>query len=718
MATSKKVNQLPTSSTISVSDLLPVADPVTGALKQVKVEDLTTGINAEWFGPITASTLSNAAMVISDAGGGTLNLPAGYFDLGLVPLKSNLSIKGQGANTIVTKPFPSDFSFGHGFDAVNDPTELNNIKGVRISDVTFKGTVETDGFSEFRHLLHINGCEDIIIERCRFIGFNGDAIYIGSGFGVEKHNRNITIRNCFFDGINKNNRNAISIIDCDGLKIHNCRFFNCSKPTMPGAIDLEPDASVFHVIKNIDIYDNYLKNIGGNVGAICAFLPLAQTVSTVAAAGTITAATNSAIINGVGVDFTLVPFGSTIKVGGVTLGTVKTKQSATQLTLNANSAIAASASAYTYTTGLLTPVKNIRIYNNILQDCAFGIGIFQRNTAGVSVPTQDVEVSRNKVYNTANYPFACYGLGGVTLFDNKFIGFNTNVKIGFKDVTVDYKCFNVYCGLNTLKDNNGDGQGISLSSVKLFISHRNTFNNIGLLAGTYGICIVAETNGVTDQLIFHDDIVLGALITSYTGLNPGHVTSSADNSFSKGYWDGVKGNAIPFTAATSTIGYYSTRLSAAFIAAGTRTTKHGSELLTIGAEGGAGMEVSQYTSGTYNGAVFEQVNRAGGGTLCDINFFTSNGIFKVFTAGINRLQVGNNGNIGVNQSSPAATAIVDIVHTSKGVLLPRMTTAQRDAIVSPANSLVIFNTDATATDGSTGVHQYYNINTLTWKNFN
>lgn len=51
-------------------------------------------------------------------------------------------------------------------------------------------------------------------------------------------------------------------------------------------------------------------------------------------------------------------------------------------------------------------------------------------------------------------------------------------------------------------------------------------------------------------------------------------------------------------------------------------------------------------------------------------------------------------NIGINTSGnpAAASAILDVESTSLGVLLPRLTTVQRDAIASPATSLLIFNT--------------------------
>ena len=48
--------------------------------------------------------------------------------------------------------------------------------------------------------------------------------------------------------------------------------------------------------------------------------------------------------------------------------------------------------------------------------------------------------------------------------------------------------------------------------------------------------------------------------------------------------------------------------------------------------------------------------------------------------------------IGIGTTTPNASAILDVTSTSKGLLLPRMTTSQRDAVASPASGLMIFNT--------------------------
>jgi uncharacterized protein (TIGR02145 family) len=49
--------------------------------------------------------------------------------------------------------------------------------------------------------------------------------------------------------------------------------------------------------------------------------------------------------------------------------------------------------------------------------------------------------------------------------------------------------------------------------------------------------------------------------------------------------------------------------------------------------------------------------------------------------------------VGIGTTTPNSNAALDVVSTSQGMLYPRMTTAQRNAIASPATGLTIFNTD-------------------------
>ncbi len=50
-------------------------------------------------------------------------------------------------------------------------------------------------------------------------------------------------------------------------------------------------------------------------------------------------------------------------------------------------------------------------------------------------------------------------------------------------------------------------------------------------------------------------------------------------------------------------------------------------------------------------------------------------------------------NVGIGTTNPNPKAILDVKATDKGILFPRMTTVQRDAIANPPNGLHIFNTD-------------------------
>jgi hypothetical protein len=78
----------------------------------------------------------------------------------------------------------------------------------------------------------------------------------------------------------------------------------------------------------------------------------------------------------------------------------------------------------------------------------------------------------------------------------------------------------------------------------------------------------------------------------------------------------------------------------------------------------------------------------------------------------------NTASIGTN--SPNANAILDLSSTTKGLMLPRLTVDQRDAISSPAEGLTIFNSDAGALEVFAKVYgvqknaiDYFNGNSFT-----
>ena len=60
--------------------------------------------------------------------------------------------------------------------------------------------------------------------------------------------------------------------------------------------------------------------------------------------------------------------------------------------------------------------------------------------------------------------------------------------------------------------------------------------------------------------------------------------------------------------------------------------------------------------------------------------------------GLNNTFAQQNVGISETQITPDITSILEVYSTSKGILIPRLTTAQRNAIVAPANGLLVFDT--------------------------
>ena len=61
--------------------------------------------------------------------------------------------------------------------------------------------------------------------------------------------------------------------------------------------------------------------------------------------------------------------------------------------------------------------------------------------------------------------------------------------------------------------------------------------------------------------------------------------------------------------------------------------------------------------------------------------------------------------VGIGTSTPDGSSILDLTSTSQGVLAPRMTSAQRTAIASPAEGLLVFDTDESS---------FYFFNASSW----
>jgi hypothetical protein len=74
----------------------------------------------------------------------------------------------------------------------------------------------------------------------------------------------------------------------------------------------------------------------------------------------------------------------------------------------------------------------------------------------------------------------------------------------------------------------------------------------------------------------------------------------------------------------------------------------------------------------------------------------------------NAITVLRNGNTGIGTSTPAASAVLDVSSTTKGFLPPRMTREQINAISTPAEGLIIYNTTSKKPNYNNGTE---------WRNF-
>lgn len=197
------------------------------------------------------AVIDNASAV-----GGVVFFPPGTYDLNNVQWKANVRYLGIRGKSILR--IRTGAAYLGSCDS-GSPTAF--ISNMHFEGLTFRGRIDTDTtFDQQRHLLNLNGIADCTITNCEFIGWHGDAIYLGSSNsgGTERHNQRVTISRCFFDGLTKNNRNCVSIIDGEMIQIVNNVARRFSRGDMPGFVDVEPNSanSTFAVCRKILVSGN------------------------------------------------------------------------------------------------------------------------------------------------------------------------------------------------------------------------------------------------------------------------------------------------------------------------------------------------------------------------------------------------------------------------------------------------------------------------------
>jgi len=371
-----------------------------------------------------------AINAMAQRGGGEVIIPGGIYQVGSLVLDSNISLTGSGETSILEQKKGAQYCCSINPLNGGTPRSTDNKRNIRIANIQFRGTVKSDGFAEHYHLLNINAATDVVVSGCKFTGWRGDGIYIGSSnvAKTERHNLDITVKNCLFDGVNNDNRNAISVIDCDGLTIDHNSFIRCTRANMPGAIDMEPNEDRFSVIRNIRITNNDFAEIGGNVGIISLILPVGQKK-------------------------------------------------------------------------LITPTGKILIDNNSLSSAsggrrANGITLKHNQNPDDATVANEITITKNRIQKTAR-PFVMVGVKGVSIRDNLFEDAQLTGLVSYKD---EFKCQDITFLGNVFKElGNTDGIGIAVFNADRIGFTGNTFENIGLPGGMYGIALDFH-NGSVDWI--------------------------------------------------------------------------------------------------------------------------------------------------------------------------------------------------------------------------
>lgn len=119
--------------------------------------------------------------------------------------------------------------------------------------------------------------------------------------------------------------------------------------------------------------------------------------------------------------------------------------------------------------------------------------------------------------------------------------------------------------------------------------------------------------------------------------------------------------------------------------------------LNVGIGRGAGYDL---TSGNYNtiigvltgrGITTGGSNTIIGSSVTGLSSSLANNIIIADGDGNRRINVDASGRVGIGTNTPSTAAQLDITSTTGGILFPRMTTTQRDAISTPPDGLVVYN---------------------------
>lgn len=237
---------------------------------QAKLQEV---VSVKDFGAVGDGVTNDTAAVqlAVNSGAKAVYFPSGTYLCSQITLVSGQTLYGDGPASIIK--YNSGAALLYGLSA----SGATYLEDVTIRGLQLLGIVATSGFSEFIHLINVNGVRDFVVEDCQLIGFQGDGVYLGAFTDNTRHNFNVRISGCLIDGVNKDNRNGVSVIDGTNVRIEGNTFQNCTRSSMPGPVDIEPNDAA-NIILDISVVGNTFRNSDGANGMVS--VVIASTLTT------------------------------------------------------------------------------------------------------------------------------------------------------------------------------------------------------------------------------------------------------------------------------------------------------------------------------------------------------------------------------------------------------------------------------------------------------
>ncbi len=270
---------------------------------------------------------------------------------------------------------------------------------------------------------------------------------------------------------------------------------------------------------------------------------------------------------------------------------------------------------------------------------------------------------------SANEPFAAGYRNTASAFATAAIGEN-NESIGYAAFT-------------------SGGQNTASGAHSTAMGYRNTVeNNWGVVLG-----IDNTVSGNAAAAIGENNSSIGFAAFTSGGRNTAsgaHSTAMGLSNTVESNWGVALGRNNQVNADIgSAIGRDNNIEGYASFAAGVRNTTEGPAAIALGVDVTA-QSYAETTIGRFN-ELYTPIS-ATDPELEDRLFVIGNGTSN--TNRSNALTILKNGKTGLGTTTPDTSAILDINSTDAGILIPRMTQAQRDGITTPTEGLMIYQTDA------------------------